>query len=201
MILEPFGPLIYQGEISEDFLSYLRAASATSHEDVGKLLAGHLRDQRLADANPKKFFDFIYPHVKEYLQENVKRQKKHLQKYDPPSLNTIQFNLGNGPWINYQHKNEFNPLHSHSGDLSAVIMIDVPEEISKEPKFGNCPSVGMLEFVYSNPGFFFSGSHKIVPETGQIFLFPADLKHCVYPFQSDVTRISMSFNVCDLQFD
>ena len=55
MILEPFGPLIYQGEISEDFLSYLRAASATSHEDVGKLLAGHLRDQRLANANPKSF--------------------------------------------------------------------------------------------------------------------------------------------------
>ena len=31
-------------------------------------------------------------------------------------------------------------------------------------------------------------------------MFPADLGHCVYPFQSDVTRISMSYNIFDLQF-
>ena len=36
-----------------------------------------------------------------------------------------------------------------------------------------------------------------VPFTGDMFMFPAWLKHWVSPFKSDVTRISVSGNVHD----
>ena len=34
-----------------------------------------------------------------------------------------------------------------------------------------------------------------LPKTGDIFIFPASLKHYVYPFKSKVTRISVSGNL------
>ncbi|SVB62012.1 uncharacterized protein METZ01_LOCUS214866, partial [marine metagenome] len=54
---------------------------------------------------------------------------------------------------------------------------------------------GQIEFIYSNDQLGSNGTHKIIPKTGDILLFDARLKHCVYPFTSDVERISMSFNV------
>ena len=44
-----------------------------------------------------------------------------------------------------------------------------------------------------------NGTHKIIPKTGDFLLFHAGLKHTVYPFKSDVTRTSMSFNVMGME--
>jgi len=207
MIVDPFGPLIYFSEISEEFLIYLKNVSKRSQnaQDVGFNLAGNINDQKIANAKPKQFLEHIDSHVKDYLLGNFDRAQKYVQDYKKPTLNNISFDLGAGPWINYQKKHEFNPIHKHSGDLSSVIFIDIPEEIEKESKQWegktNCPSPGMLEFVYSTHTFMCSNSHKVVPKTGQIYIFPAELKHCVYPFTSDVTRVTMSFNIHNLQFD
>ena len=45
--------------------------------------------------------------------------------------------------------------------------------------------------------FFISLSHSFFPEEGDMFIFPAWLKHWVYPFKSDCERISVSGNVKD----
>ena len=39
--------------------------------------------------------------------------------------------------------------------------------------------------------------NSFLPMTGDCFIFPAWLKHWVYPFRSDCTRISVSGNVVD----
>ena len=39
--------------------------------------------------------------------------------------------------------------------------------------------------------------NSFLPLTGDCFIFPAWLKHWVYPFRSDCTRISVSGNVVD----
>lgn len=207
MIIDAFGPLIYKSEISKDFLSYLKTVSLKSEdaEDVGWNLAGNIENQKLAKASPQKFINFIYEHVVDYLSANIDRAEKNALAYDRPTLNQVSFNLGNGPWINYQKKHEFNPVHKHSGDLSSVIFIDIPKEIEKELESwngkSNCPSPGMLEFIYASHTFMCANAHKVIPKTGDILIFPADLKHCVYPFTSDVTRITMSFNICNLQYN
>ena len=54
---------------------------------------------------------------------------------------------------------------------------------------------GCLEFAYDN-----SCCAAITPKTGMIFLFPAHLRHTVYPFKSDVERITMSFNLSNVKF-
>ena len=101
-------------------------------------------------------------------------------------------------WFNYMTKNEFNPLHRHTGLISAVLMIKVPEEISQEhisiPIESNARCPGMLEWVSLNR------FYRQYPVEGEIYLFPADLQHQVYPFASDVERITASFNISEINF-
>ena len=40
-------------------------------------------------------------------------------------------------------------------------------------------------------------NNSFFPEEGEMFIFPAWLKHWVYPYKSDATRISVSGNIVD----
>ena len=44
------------------------------------------------------------------------------------------------------------------------------------------------------------GTYRHTPKVGELFLFPSNLLHTVYPFKSEVTRISMSFNVMGVSY-
>ena len=113
------------------------------------------------------------------------------------SKSEINFGLGGGPWVNFQKKGECNPLHNHTGILSAVVFIKIPKEIEEERKNSDYiwKTAGCLEFVYNN-------QHIIVnPREAMMYLFPAYLLHAVYPYHSDVERISMSFNFNHILID
>jgi gentisate 1,2-dioxygenase len=40
-------------------------------------------------------------------------------------------------------------------------------------------------------------NNSFFPEEGDIFIFPAWLKHWVYPYRSDAIRVSVSGNIVD----
>ena len=44
---------------------------------------------------------------------------------------------------------------------------------------------------------FSSGGHIRTPKEKQIFFFPAQLSHMVYPFKADTERVSVSVNFDD----
>ena len=107
------------------------------------------------------------------------------------------------PWINFQKKHEFNPIHNHFGDYSFVLWIQIPYDLKEEFKLDNCINSN------SERNSLFSFSHlnlcgEIVTTTldidktweGTMILFPSNLKHQVYPFfTSDDYRISISGNL------
>lgn len=107
-------------------------------------------------------------------------------------------------WVNFQQKNEFNPLHNHSGIFSFVIWLNVPYDIDVELEFGpgkdsNTPCSGLFEFTYV----FTNGAvrtHKIPVDKNtenDFLVFPSTLLHQVYPFHtSEGYRISVSGNFC-----
>ena len=106
-------------------------------------------------------------------------------------------------WINYMKQGEWNPVHNHTGLLSCVIYLQVPPEISEEndKRFGtesskktNTPSAGKIEFSFGSHIDFGKSGVMFTPKEKQIFLFPAKLNHHVYPFKSNVERISVSCN-------
>ena len=207
-IIRPFGPTIYHGKLRKDEVEYLQGVAkdtATARNNVGFDLAGNIKEQLgIVVKDMDRFNYVITPHIKNYVKYDDERLRSHLIK-DNNSVRDydhIEFTLGSGPWINFQTANEFNPMHSHAGMISSVVYIDVPEEIAKEEYTKdtnmNCP--GQIEFMYGPDVVGANGTHKIVPKTGDFLLFHAGLKHTVYPFKSDVTRISMSFNVMGVSY-
>jgi len=105
-------------------------------------------------------------------------------------------------WVNFQQKHEFNPYHHHHGDISMVLWISIPYNMEDEAKIypltsGDSPKNGAFEFQYLN----YTGEvkHKTIladkKYENKMIVFPAGLKHCVYPFYtSDEYRISVSGN-------
>lgn len=105
-------------------------------------------------------------------------------------------------WVNFQRKHEFNPVHDHHGLYSFVIWIKIPYSMENEKKnnsvkYSNMPVAGAFSFLYNNSLGFIS-SHTILADVeyeSTVLIFPASLKHCVYPFYtSDDYRISVSGN-------
>jgi hypothetical protein len=106
-------------------------------------------------------------------------------------------------WINFQKKHEFQPIHDHTGVYSFIIFYDIPFEIQKEQEVSpgresRTNYAGLLNFHYVS----YLGklaSLTIPADTRwkkRMLLFPADLKHSVYPFySSNEYRITISGNL------
>ena len=206
-ILKPFGPTIYKSKLSNDFMKFISEISEqtrTANINVGETLAGNISNQLEAvmdESQRKTFATEMFTHIYNAVYETEK-------KYCPDDENFINkeklyFDFGNGPWINFQNSGEFNPMHSHTGKLSCVLYISVPECISEENNSGlktNTPCAGQISWVYGSRDYGTDFSYLHQPKTGELFLFPAGLPHMVYPFKSDVERISLSFNVYNLRY-
>jgi hypothetical protein len=133
-------------------------------------------------------------HLDSIFQPQIEYFRKSF--YDLPKVELVD------PWVNFQKKHEFNPMHMHDGLLSFVIWTHVPYSIEdemqqKRSKDSNRPVAGCFAFQYAN--IFGEPSDYVIPADKNMqnyaLLFPANLKHAVYPFYtSDEYRISVSGN-------
>ena len=103
-------------------------------------------------------------------------------------------------WLNCQKKYEFNPLHTHSGNLSWVLWIKIPYDVEEELKLSNSiNSNDPKNSVFSFYTHTLTGSHDIRVSRdmeSNIIIFDSQLMHQVYPFYtSDEYRISMAGNI------
>ena len=110
----------------------------------------------------------------------------------------------NDIWINFQSKNEYNPIHNHSGHLSFVIWMEIPFKYSDECNVKNVvnsnasQAASAFQFSYTNALGDISTFHFPVEKgwEGRMLMFPSKLYHSVNPFQtSDGYRISISGNL------
>ena len=100
-------------------------------------------------------------------------------------------------WCVSQWAGDFNPLHVHSGDLSGVLYLKVPEGLAEEYKNeDHYPAVGDTQFIAGTPQAFSRNNLKISPKVGELYIFPAWLHHTAYPFRTkEQERRSISFNI------
>tara|TARA_R100000081_G_C4767779_1_gene143737 strand:+ start:188 stop:865 length:678 start_codon:yes stop_codon:yes gene_type:complete len=200
--IHPYGPLVYKTKISDEFHQYLIDGLDKSRDasDAGDTLIGNIDVQRRGEAYPpKEFHKFLDPIFLRYLQGRAYSHNERVkfvspgEYYDePPDVSKleVEYNLGPGPWVNFQKPGEFNPMHNHSGIVSGIIFIDIPDEISTERKEFHSGAAGCLEFIHGDQHFL------IRPKSQYLYMFPAHLWHMVYPFSTEgIERISMSFNV------
>lgn len=106
-------------------------------------------------------------------------------------------------WINFQKKHEFQPIHDHTGVYSFIIFYEIPfnmqDELDASPgKEARDKFSGLLNFHYVS--YLGKVAALTIPADKawqkRMLLFPADLKHSVYPFFStDKYRITISGNL------
>ena len=191
-----WGPLLIKTKITDDFLKYLKLQSKNlsrkSQKSMRTRLASIIDDVRdFQDAServPENMTMQLAPYFDAYFEQCK-------QWYNIKVLPTdVEFDR---TWVNTQKPNEINPEHVHYGDLSYVIYVDIPEQLKKENKeyTGTSTGPGGIAFSYGELHNWNAGSHDFMPETGDMFIFPAYLRHSVMPFKSNCIRISISGNV------
>ena len=77
--------------------------------------------------------------------------------------------------------------------------LQIPDELKKENSeyVGRSCGPGGIQFIYGNGPRDCVTYQSFFPEEGDMYIFPAWLKHWVAPYKSDCTRISVSGNIHD----
>jgi hypothetical protein len=111
----------------------------------------------------------------------------------------------NSIWVNEMKAHEYNPVHIHRGTLftglSSVMILNLPSTYGKEYSNDEVPQNGKLQILGSTNGQFAKIDFQPQLKVRDFFIFPYDMRHCVYPFNStNETRRTLAAN-CDVQFD
>ena len=118
----------------------------------------------------------------------------------------IEYDLRlNSIWVNEMKEHEYNPVHIHRGTLftglSSVMVLSLPSTYGKEYSNDEVPQNGKLQILGSASGQFAKIDFQPSLKVRDFFIFPYDMRHCVYPFNStNETRRTLAAN-CDVQFD
>ena len=184
-----WGPCVVKLKIKDEFKKLLLDEAKNNTQDYRGKLAGILDHETGYNAESKKK---ILPMLSSYLGVYDQAYQRYVNKpYD-----RMPEYLLSALWINHQKPNEFNPPHDHDGALSFVIYLDIPEELKKEHAEykGKSCGPGGIQFIYGNGPRDAITYMSFMPEEGDMYIFPAWLKHWVAPYKSDCTRVSVSGN-------
>lgn len=130
----------------------------------------------------------------------------------PSIINDCSMKVSSGMisqcWANFNDKlNTLNMPHTHSGVLSGVFYINLPEGSGKlvlPNKNSNHLWKGwqLIDFNRENIGLnpYVSPQHSPEIREGWIYVWHSHLEHYVTPNMIDVERVSVSFNI-DLHFN
>ena len=192
-IFKPFGPSIVKISIPEDIISSMNSyveeiikdKEKLKENDEGHKLAGNVYQEFLLDTDfmkKIKWANFLGLVCEKWVwrEKAVKLKKFQIIK----------------SWIVRQFKNEYNPIHYHSGNISGVGYLKVPSKMGETlQKNKTINNNGKLILIDGSKKMFCSPTYTITPKVGDFYLFPCYLMHTVYPFSdTEEERRSVSFN-------
>ena len=94
----------------------------------------------------------------------------------------------NSIWVNEMKANEYNPVHIHQGmlytGLSSVMIMKLPKEYGVEYSSPDKPMNGRLQIIGAAAGQFAKTDYSPNMKIGDFYIFPYDMRHCVYPFNT-----------------
>ena len=188
-ILNPFGPkiaiikipknIVYN--INQEVDKILGDKKRLKKSDYSKKLVGQVTQEIQLNSKfiKKNILKFIDVNVKKYIKSCIKKNTKKI----------ILKNL----WVVRQFKNEYNPIHFHSGNISGVGYLKIPKNITKSKK--RLKTNGTIDFIHGSKSFLNNSLFNHNPKVGDMILFPNYLMHTAYPFKREGERRSFSFNL------
>tara|TARA_Y100001937_G_scaffold39997_1_gene56754 strand:- start:1133 stop:1789 length:657 start_codon:yes stop_codon:yes gene_type:complete len=126
-------------------------------------------------------------------------------------INYLNFNKINGynlhfnsVWVNQMFEHEYNPVHVHQGSLytglSSVMILKLPKSFGVEYSASEMPQNGRLQILGSASGQFARVDYQPEIRERDFFIFPYDMRHCVYPFNGPGYRRTLAANM-DVDYD
>jgi len=139
---------------------------------------------------PNNVLDWFMGMFHHYLEFN------HIRDYKT-HLNSI--------WINEMKSHEYNPVHVHQGNLftglSSVMVLKLPNTYGVEYSAEQAPQNGKLQILGASSGQFAKIDYEPPMKLGDFYIFPYDMRHCVYPFNgTNETRRTLAAN-CDVLYN
>ena len=198
-----WGPHLIASTASDELITTLSEKGKEVRNpkfDWSNALAGRIKEEYKFQDYQEWFPPLFHQHLVDYFDSLPEGKSKQTMK---SWKNGFEWQI-ESLWINYQGPKEYNPPHTHGGDLSFVVYVDIPQEILDEnevyQKETGKIGPGIIVFdsgdsVYGNFLSFFNNTINFTPKTGMILIFPAYLTHHVYAFDSDVKRVSVSGNI------
>jgi hypothetical protein len=139
---------------------------------------------------PNNVLDWFMSMFHHYLEFN------HIRDYKT-HLNSI--------WVNEMKAHEYNPVHVHQGNLftglSSVMVLKLPNTYGVEYSAEHAPQNGKLQILGSSSGQFAKVDYEPGMKLRDFYIFPYDMRHCVYPFNgTNDTRRTLAAN-CDVLYN
>ena len=110
----------------------------------------------------------------------------------------------NSVWVNQMFEHEYNPVHVHQGTLftglSSVMILKLPESYGVEYSSAHQPQNGRLQILGSASGQFANVDYQPNVKERDFYIFPYDMRHCVYPFNGPGLRRTLAAN-CDVDYN
>ena len=188
-VLSPFGPKIaiikipksIVNKINREVDKILDSKKRLRKSDYSNKLVGQVKQEIRLDSKfiQKNLLKFIGTNVKKYIKKCTKKDTKKV------SLRNL--------WVVRQFKNEYNPIHFHSGNISGVGYLKIPKNITKSHK--RLKTNGTIDFIHGSKSFLNNSLFNHNPKVGDMILFPNYLMHTAYPFKREGERRSFSFNI------
>ncbi len=189
-ILRPFGPPIGKFSIPKEIVSkinnyidlLIQDDLKVKHLNVAHTLEGQVTQEILLPTEivegdlVELFTDFTSKFI-----------------FSTTSINIKNFSLLHC-WVVRQFRNEYNPIHWHTGHISGAGWLKLPKSFGNAKKDKRNNPNGKLNFIHGSKQFLSNPRIEVIPEVGEVCIFPHYLMHEVYPFQAEGERRSISFN-------
>ena len=138
---------------------------------------------------PQNILQWFHQKFNHYLQwNNIKEYEMHL----------------NSVWVNTMFQHEYNPIHIHQGTLftglSSVMILKLPPSFGVEYSSPHAPQNGRLQILGSTNGQFANVDYQPNIQERDFYIFPYDIRHCVYPFNGPGYRRTLAANM-DVQYN
>ena len=191
-IFRPFGPSVAKIQLSNEMIDNLNShidkiienEKVSKKLDVGHTLAGNVKQEFYLEPEILKSSGLL-----NLLASSTKKWIQFSQKMEIKEFNIIS------SWVVRQFENEYNPVHYHSGHISGVCYLKLPNDYGKTVQSNKKKNLnGQLSLIHGSKMFNSESVFDILPKVGDFYLFPNYMMHSVYPFYGKDERRSLSFN-------
>ena len=171
--------------------------------NASKQLAGKIADEvslfYAGPTNPKM-------HIHDYVPQDIKRWFYSIFDHYLKWNKTKEYSMDiNSIWVNEMKAGDYNPVHIHQGKiytgLSSVMILKLPKDFGPELARPDQPLNGRLQIMGNAAGQLVHADYSPEVKIGDFYVFPYDVRHCVYPFTNKKAKRRTLVCNCDVDYN